>query len=150
MIWALFFKVISFNFTYLLCHLFLMKIDFYIPRVIYGLFLNVSFYLEIILRGAYISKIELNLVRKFTKDWSTFPFSDLVEFSQSTEFFQYTDRSSRIKFSWSNLDRSFSKIFNFVDGGWKKMSGAIKKWGIWSDIVTVILPGILFVAITFQ
>ena len=50
-----------------------------------------------------------------------------------------------------NLVRNISKIFNFVDGGLEKMSGAIKNQEErWSDIVTVRLPHILFGVITFQ
>ena len=64
---------------------FLMEIYFCRPRVIHGLFLNFNFCLEIFLRGACKSKIKLSLVRKLTKDWSTFPLFDLVKFSQSTD-----------------------------------------------------------------
>ena len=55
-IWASF-KVISFDFMYLLRSLFLMKIDFCIPRIFHGLFLNFSFCLESLFRGTYICKI---------------------------------------------------------------------------------------------
>ena len=45
-----------------------MKINFCKPRAIHGLFLNFNFCLKISFRGVYKSKIELNLVRKLTKD----------------------------------------------------------------------------------
>ena len=62
-----------------------MEIDFCRSRVIHDLFLNFNFSLEIFHRGAYISKIELKLVRKLTKDRSTFPLTNLIKFSQSTD-----------------------------------------------------------------
>ena len=64
---------------------FLMEIDFCRPRSIHGLFINFIFCLEICFRGAYILKIDLNLVRKLIKDRSTFPLTDLIEFYQSTD-----------------------------------------------------------------
>ena len=84
LIWALFFKVISFNFTYLVSRWILMEIDFYRPRVVHGLFLKINICLEIFLRGAYKTKIETKLVRKLIKDWFTFPLLDLIKFFQST------------------------------------------------------------------
>ena len=83
--WASFSKVTSFNFMYLVSRWFLTDIDFCRPRVIHGFLLNFYFYLEIFLIGAYKSKIELNLFRKLTKNWSTFPLFDLVKLSQSTD-----------------------------------------------------------------
>ena len=41
------------------------------------------------------------------------------------------------------MDQSLSKIFNFVDGGLVKISGAIRNWARWSDIVPVILLDII-------
>ena len=70
---------------YLVRRLFLIEIYFSKPRVIHDLFLNFNFYLEIFSRGAYKSKIQLNLARKLTKDWSTFPQIDLIKFYQSTD-----------------------------------------------------------------
>ena len=70
---------------YLVSRWFLMEINFCRSRVIHGLFLYFNFSLEIFLRGAYKSKIELNLARKLTKDWSRFPQFDLIKFSQSTD-----------------------------------------------------------------
>ena len=60
---------------------FLMEIKFYRPRVVHGFFLNFDFCLEISFRGAYKSKIELNLVRKLAKDGSTFPIFHFIKFS---------------------------------------------------------------------
>ena len=74
---------------YLVSRCFLMEIDFCRPRVIHSF----NFCLKIFLRGAYKSKIELNLARKLTKHWSTFLQFDLIKFSQST------DRLPRLKFS---------------------------------------------------
>ena len=62
-----------------------LVIDFCRPRVIYGLFLNCNFCLEIFFKGTNKSKIELSLVRKLTEDWSTFRLFDSMKFSQSTE-----------------------------------------------------------------
>ena len=128
---------------YLVSKWFLMEINFCRPRVIHGLFLNFNFCLESFFRVAYIFKIELNLVRKLIKYWSTFPLTDLSKFSQST------DKESKIDFFWSNLDQSLSRIFNFVDDGLEKKPGAIRNWGKWSDIVAVRLPNILYGVITF-
>ena len=78
LIWASFFKVTSFNLMYLISTWLLTKIEFRRPRVIHGLFLNFNFYLKIFFRGAYKSKIELNLVRKLPKHWSILTLFDLL------------------------------------------------------------------------
>ena len=70
---------------YLVSGWFLMEIGFCMPRVIHDLFVNFIFCLEIFLRGGYKSKIELNVARNLTKDWSTFPLFDFIKFSQSTD-----------------------------------------------------------------
>ena len=49
----------SFNLMYLAKKIFLIETDFSKQRVIHGLFLNFSF----LFRGAFKSRIELNLVR---------------------------------------------------------------------------------------
>ena len=42
-------------------------------------------------------------------------------------------------------------MYSFVDGELEKISGAKRDWGLaWSDIVTVILPDILFGVYTFE
>ena len=48
------------------------------------------------------------------------------------------------------MDQQLSKIFNFADGGLKKIARAIRNWGKWSDIVVVMFPDILFGVITFE
>ena len=114
-----------------------MEIDFCRARFIHGLFLKFNFCLKIFFKGEYISKIELKLVRILMKNWSTFPLTDLIKFCQSTDMY------SKMKFSWSNLDQSLSKILNFVDDGLEKMSREMRDLWRWSDIVEVKLP-ILF------
>ena len=48
------------------------------------------------------------------------------------------------------MDQSLWKISNFIDGRLEKISGAMRNWGRWSDIVAVLLPDILIGVITFE
>ena len=61
-----------------------MEIDFYNPKVIHGLDLNLSFFLAIFLRGAWLSKIALILLKKLLKERFT-SLSLLIREFQSTE-----------------------------------------------------------------
>lgn len=45
---------------------------------------------------------------------------------------------------------SFGIIFGFVEGAFDKMSGAIRNYGRWLDIVTVRLPDIELRVITVK
>ena len=65
-VWASSFIVRSFNLMYLVNKLVLIEIDCCKPMAFHALFLNFSFCLESFVRDASISKIGLNLVRKFT------------------------------------------------------------------------------------
>ena len=47
------------------------------------------------------SEIELNVARKPTKDWSTFPLFDLIKFSQSIDQ-NFLDQT------WTNLFQKYS------------------------------------------
>ena len=74
----------SFDFMNFANKLFLMKIDFCKPKVIHGLDLNLSFFFVTFLRGAWLSKIALILLKKLLKERFT-SLSLLIREFQSTE-----------------------------------------------------------------
>ena len=86
----------------------------------------------------------MNLVRKITKDLLIFPLFVLFKPSKSII------RQWRIKFSWSKMGQSLTKIFNFVDVGLEEISGDIGNWGKWLDAVAEILFDILFGVVKFE
>ena len=61
-----------------------MEIDFYEPKVIHDLDLNLSFFFVTFLRGAWLSEITLTLLKKLFKERFT-SLSLLIREFQSTE-----------------------------------------------------------------
>ena len=152
--WVSSFRRRSFNFTYLvsknLCN------NGYLVIISDFQFLFVSVFLLLVVH--LISKIEPNfskklMIIKFIKI-SLFPLSVLI-LPLPVEFSQSIHGQPWIKFCSSNLDLSLSKVFNFLNGWFQKVSGTLRNCGRWSDTVAVrltqyILPtGVLELLLIF-
>ena len=102
-------------------------------KLIPGFVLNFSFYLLIFLKGVYLSSKEFIALRKLIIVKSTFFPLRFKRLDQSAS------KRSKIKFSGSNFDEPLLKTLDLLEGGLVKVSGDIKNWGRWSEIVAVIL-----------
>ena len=76
--------MVLFDFINFANKLFSMETDFCKSNVIHGLDLNLSFFFETFLRGAWLSKIALILFKKLLKERFT-SLSSLIRGFQSTE-----------------------------------------------------------------